>query len=252
MTSGAPDPSALERMERNAVLCACLGWLGSVLVLCAALPFFGPTFTGEVTAYVLAAVVAPALLVLGDPLGHLVAALQPSARRRAVRLFASRPTRVLSSPVAALVVWLAVPWVSWTTGLHEFVDRYPAVRLATLAVGGTAGFVFVSAVLGIGPLARRWPAVAVVLAVAATLPAHGLFGLVMLAADHPIAGHTVATSDTAATILDQQRAGVVAWVAGDVMAMVLLVVAVPRWVASAACEHGRARGRGRLSPSGRR
>lgn len=202
---------------------------GAAVLLVGLWPGWDGTFTGHVVAHLLIGMLAPLLLVLGDPLGVVLARSHPLVRRRLLRWLQHPIVRTVSRPAVAWLLAVLGPWVLWVSPLYGISESNPflhgLVHLHFLA----AGLLFATIVLGVGPLGRRVPPAAGLLLLVLTLPAHALLGLVVLSMTEPVLG---GGADPAAALADQRQGAVVMWLAGDLIATAMLAAAFPRWMRS--------------------
>jgi putative membrane protein len=205
-----------------------LAFAAGVIVLGAGIaPLWGDGFTGHVVAHLLLGMIAPLLLVLGDPLGLGLVRCDPSLRRRTLRVLGHPIVRAVSKPAAAWALAVLTPWVLWLSPLYDLTERNAPLHGLVHLHFVVAGVLFTSVVLGMGPLGRRVPPAAGLLLLALTLPIHALLGLVVLSMEDPLLG---VGADASAALADQRRGAVVMWLAGDLIATVMIAAAFPRWL----------------------
>lgn len=206
--------------------CAAFG--GGMAVLAAGLaPIWGASFSGHVGAHLLLGMLAPLLLVLGDPFGLVLSRVHPRLRRRLLGMLNHPVARALSRPAVAWILAIVTPWMLWLTPLYRVTVRVPVLHGLVHLHFIAAGFLFASVVLGAGPLGRRVPPTAGLLLLGLALPAHALLGLVLLSMNHPIA---TPTGSVGAALADQHRGAMIMWLAGDGIATIMIAATFPRWL----------------------
>ena len=202
---------------------------GSIVVLVGLAPVWGEGFTAHVVSHLLIGMLGPLVLVLGDPLGLVLARATPRVRRRLLRALHHPVAATLSRPVVAWVLAVLSPWLLWLTPLYRVAERndllHALVHLHFLA----AGLLFATVVLGVGPLGRKVPPAGGLLLLALTLPTHALLGLVVLSMDEATLGVAGGGVDA---LGDQRRGAVIMWLAGDLIATAMLGAAFPRWLSA--------------------
>lgn len=201
---------------------------GTALLAVGLAPVWGRGFTGHVAAHLLLGMLGPLLVVVADPLGAVLGALEPPLRRRALRWLRHPFVATVSRPTVAWVLAMLSPWLLWLTPAYRVTERigvlHGLVHLHFIA----SGILFASVVLGVGPLGRRVPPAGGMLALVITLPTHALLGLVVLSMREPTLGVASGGLDALA---DQRRGAVLMWLAGDLIATAMLAAAFPRWLA---------------------
>jgi putative membrane protein len=206
----------------------CVAFAAGMVVLAVGLaPVWGRSFSGHVGAHLLLGMLAPLLLVLGDPLGLALARVHPRLRRQLLGALNHPVARTLTLPAVAWVLAIVTPWLLWLTPLYRMTVRVPVLHGLVHLHFIAAGFLFASVVLGAGPLGRRVPPTAGLLLLGLALPAHALLGLVLLTMNHPVA---TPTGSLAAAMADQHRGAMIMWLAGDGIATIMIAASFPRWL----------------------
>lgn len=202
---------------------------GVAVLVVGVAPVWGKGFTGHVVAHLMLGMLGPLLIVIGDPLGVLLSGSQPSVRRRLLRWLHHPFVVTMSRPTVAWVLAVLAPWLLWLTPLYGVAERHELVHASVHLHFIASGVLFASVVLGVGPLGRRVHPAAGLLLLVVTLPTHALLGLVVLSMREPVLGVAATAADA---LVDQRRGAVVMWLAGDLIATVMLAAAFPRWVTS--------------------
>jgi cytochrome c oxidase assembly factor CtaG len=170
--------------------------------------------------------VVPFLLAMGRPVATLRAAAGESGRRRLDGALASRPARVLCSPVVTSVLMLATPWLLYLTPWYVASMVNPVVAAITRILLPFIGFGYFYARLQADPVPRRYsPLLSMVISLAETL-GDGLLGLVLwlgpLIAYDYYAGLGRTWGPSMRT--DQSVGAGVLWILGDVLGLPFLMM----------------------------
>jgi len=162
-------------------------------------------------AHLLIGMIAPVLLVLSAPATLALRTLAVTPARRLSRLLRSAPVRVVTSPVAALVLSAGGLWLLYLTPLFGLMRSDPLVHVLVQVHLLISGFVFTAAVIGTDPRPHgpRWMLRAVVLAL--SMASHAILAKHLYA--DPPAGVAVAEGRAAAELM--YYAG--AWVEASVV-----------------------------------
>jgi cytochrome c oxidase assembly factor CtaG len=164
-------------------------------------------------------IVAPALLLVGQPLLPLLRGLPDSLRRSLVApLLRRRSVRAaahaLVHPLAALVLSSVIFWSWHFPGLYQLALRLPAVHLVEHASFLAGGLLFWFPVVQPWPSRPRWPRGAMVPYLLAADVQNTVLAAVLTFSDRVVYPfyefHSPATE--AAALNDQVLAGVIMWV----------------------------------------
>jgi putative membrane protein len=194
----------------------------------------GSLFAAHMLQHLVLMMVAAPLLVIGDPVLVMGAALPASGRRRLRRLATRRPARrVVAVGRHPVVVWALSAVVLWAWHLPSLYDAavrndaLHAVEHATLL--GSAALLW-AAVLGRRPL----PAPAAVGLLFATMLQSSALGAVLTFAGSPLyAVHEATTAAWGQTPLeDQQLAGALMWIPPGIVYLVVMAGLLVRWLES--------------------
>lgn len=173
----------------------------------------GGTFTAHMSAHLVLAMLVPLLLVLGAPVTMLLRAVPVSMGRRITAALRAAPVRVLTHPVAALLIntvpLFAVYWDGRSAVILHHALLGPLVHVHFVA----AGFLFTSSVVGIDPNPHRAPVWIRVAVLVASIAAHGV-----------LAKQLYATPQQGVPGADAELAAQVMYYGGDVVHLLLLVV----------------------------
>jgi putative copper resistance protein D len=221
-------------------------------------------FSAHVAEHMLISIVVPVLLVLGGPVTLARRALpeEGDARDRLEALLDAPALRLLAHPAVAAVLVVGSPFLLYLTPVFSLLQPLgwlmPAISLWFLVVG----YLFFWVLVGVDPApGARLPHVARLAVLVASMPFHALFGVILLAADRPVAqipstlaadggGGQVFVTDfyshlrlpwAVDLLADQHVAALLAWGMGDVPLLAVVVVLLVQWHRAGAAEDSAAR-----------
>jgi len=227
-------------------------WYRTVLWLCGLALLFYVTnggvnvyekylFSAHMLGHMLLGMMIPVLLA---PAAPITLALRAIAKRTDgsrgprewIMLFVhSLPSRILSNPIVAAVLFTGSLWVFYYTPLFRWS--------ATDHIGHTwmvvhfliTGYLFVQSLIGVDPVPYRAPYPLRLLTLLATMAFHAFFGLslmtgtgLLLADWYGAMGRTWGAS----AIADQQAGGGIAWSVGEIPTVILAIVVAVMWARS--------------------
>lgn len=175
--------------------------------------------------------VAPLFLALGAPVTLALRTLGPKLRKSLLWLLNSLWVKIVTFPLVAGLIFVLNPWILYYTDLYELTLTNPLVHNVNHVHFLVVGCIWVWALVGIDPMPRMGFPIRM-LAVFVTLPFHAFLGLTMMNQPTPIAHHYY--EDLGRTwgptlLEDQQLAGGLLWVSGDVIGLMLFVVLMIQW-----------------------
>lgn len=221
-------------------------------------------FSAHIAEHMLVGIVTPVLLVLGGPVSLARRALpdECDARDRLEASLAAPALRALAHPAVAAVLVVGSPFLLYATPAFSLLQPLgwlmPAISLWFLGVG----YLFFWVLVGVDPSpGSRLPHVARLAVLVASMPFHALLGVILLAADEPVAqipatlaadggGGQVFVTDfyshlrlswAVDLLADQRVAALLAWGMGDAPLLVVVVVLLVQWQRAGAAEDAAAR-----------
>jgi putative copper resistance protein D len=221
-------------------------------------------FSAHVAEHMLISIVVPVLLVLGGPVTLARRALpeEGDARDRLEALLDAPALRLLAHPAVAALLVVGSPFLLYLTPVFSLLQPLgwlmPAISLWFLG----AGYLFFWVLVGVDPApGARLPHVARLAVLVASMPFHALFGVILLAADRPVAqipatlaadggGGQVFVTDLYShlrlpwavdLLADQHVAALLAWGMGDVPLLAVVVVLLVQWQRAGTAEDAAAR-----------
>jgi putative copper resistance protein D len=190
-------------------------------------------FADHMVQHILLMFVAAPLIALGAPITLLLRAVRPEVRTGVVLpVLHSRIVRLVSFPV---VTWLLFTVVMWGTHFSPWFDaalENPLIhQLEHVAFLGAA-LLFWWPVVGLDPSPWRMPYPVRVLYTFLQMPQNTFLSLAIFSASEPLYRHYATLQRTwgPTPLADQQAAGAIMWVVGDLVFVTALVLIVAAWM----------------------
>lgn len=217
-----------------------LGWVSVVLTTSSGVgPYSSASFAVHMALHMSLNMLGPLLLVLGGPVTLFLRAT--TAHRRdefagphewLVAVTHSKLLRATYNPLYVLVVFVGSYYVIYLTPLFDWAMRYhwahQAMTLHYLAIG----YVFYALIIGVDAPPRPLPYIGKLGLVLAAMPFHAFFGVVVMTSDTLLAGTYFRYLDVpwiGSLAHDQYVAGGVAWAAGELPLVVVVIALVTQW-----------------------
>ena len=199
-------------------------------------------FSVHMVQHLLLTLVAAPLLALGAPITLLLRAATPRARQRVILpILHSRVVRVLGFPVVA---WLLFAGVMWATHFSPLFDLALENRLVhdlehVLYLG--SALLFWWPAVGLDPAPWRLPHPVRALYVFLQMPQNTFLAVVILNAAVPLYPHyvTLARSWGPTPLVDQQMAGGIMWLGGDLLFIAAIAGVIYGWMRREEAENAR-------------
>ena len=221
-----------------------VAWLLGCLVLLFATSsgvgrYMPAMFSMHMAAHMLLSMLAPILLVLGAPVTLALRALPaagrsdpPGPREWLLAALHSRVSRVLTNPFVATILFVAGFYGLYFGGIFDAaVDSHPA-HLAMNLHFLLTGYLFYWVVIGIDPTPRPIPPLGKVGMVFASLPFHAFFGIVLMSTN-TVLGEPFYKSLQLYwhndLLGDQRLGGGIAWSAGEVPLVIVMIALLIQW-----------------------
>jgi cytochrome c oxidase assembly factor CtaG len=196
-------------------------------------------FSVHMISHMLLSMLAPILLALGGAVTLALRALPAAGRdnppgpREWLLAFVQSPVaRFLTHPVVALVLFVGSFYVLYFSGLFDYALDLHWAHLAMNAHFLLTGYVFYWPVIGIDPTPRRLPPVGRLAMVFASMPFHAFFGVVLMSMQQIIGDRfyrSLALPWVTDPLTDQRLGGGIAWAAGEVPLLVVVVALLVQW-----------------------
>jgi putative membrane protein len=214
--------------------CWLLGLGAIVLALQSPIERYDTTlFSLHMVQHILLVLVAAPLLALGAPITLLMRAVRPETRRRVILpILHSWPVRAVTFP---LVTWLLFAFAMWGTHFSPVFDRSleePTVHQLEHLVYLVTACLFWWPVVGLDPSPWRMSEPIRILYAFLQMPQNSFLGLAIISATAPLYHHyATLTRDWGPSVMDdQQMAGALMWVVGDLVFLAAILGIVVGWM----------------------
>ncbi len=214
---------------------AFLAGLGAIAVaLLSGIEAYDTTlFSVHMVQHILLTLVAAPLIVLGAPITTLLRAATPNVRRLVLLpILHSRLLRVVSFPVVAWVVFAAVMWGSHFSPVFDAALEDQLIHDLEHGLYLCAGLLFWWPAVGLDPSPWRMPHPVRAMYVFLQMPQNTFLAVVILNTSAPLYAH-YATLDRAwgpSPLEDQQIAGSLMWLGGDILFLAGLAAILYGWM----------------------
>ncbi|MBP2335649.1 putative copper resistance protein D [Saccharothrix coeruleofusca] len=192
------------------------------------------TFSLHMVSHMALNMLAPALLVLGGPVTLALRALPPAPRAWLVALVHCRAARVVAHPAVAAVVFVASFYVLYFSGLFGEAMRYHWAHQVMNLHFLVSGYVFYWLVVGVDRPPRPLPHLARLGLLFAVMPFHAFFGVILMSGQTVIAEtyyRSLSLTWVPDLLTDQRLGGGIAWAAGELPMLVVVIALLRQWAA---------------------
>jgi putative copper resistance protein D len=195
-------------------------------------------FSVHMVAHMLLSMLVPVLLVLGAPITLALRALPtagkgpPGPREWLLAALHSRVSRFLTHPVVALVVFVAGFYGLYFGGIFDTAVTDHAAHVAMNIHFLISGYLFYWVVIGVDPTPRPIPHLGKVAMVFASLPLHAFFGVVLMGMNRVLAEpfyRSLQLPWHTDLLGDQKLGGGIAWAAGEVPLVIVMLALLIQW-----------------------
>ena len=193
-------------------------------------------FSQHMLAHMALGMMVPVLLVPAAPITlalraiHKRADASRGAREWLLLIVHSRYFGVLSNPIVAAVIFVGSLWVFYYSGVFGWatVDHVGHEWMIIHFLG--AGYLFVSALIGVDPAPYRAPYPMRLIVLLATMAFHAFFGLALLSGTGLLLADWYGTMGWGTSaIADQQTGGGIAWSVGEIPTVILAIAVAIMW-----------------------
>jgi len=212
-------------------------WVGGLAAVVVALAspvetYSGALLTVHMVQHLLLQFVAAPLLLLAAPVTVLLRAVGPNLRRGLLVVLHSRPVRVLTFPLLAWFVFAAVNWGWHLSSGYDLALEVEWVHYAQHLTLFGAALLFWYPVVGADPGPWRLPHPLRLFYLFLAMPQNSFLGVAILNAANVLYPHyaTTARDWGPSPLVDQQAAGTLMWVWGDVTFLLAMVAVIAAWV----------------------
>jgi putative copper resistance protein D len=196
-------------------------------------------FSMHMAAHMMLSMLAPVLLVLGAPVTLALRALPaagrnepPGPREWLLAALHSRVSKFLTNPIVATVLFVAGFYGLYFGGIFDVAASSHAAHLAMNLHFLLTGYLFYWVVIGVDPTPRPIPPLAKLGVVFASLPLHAFFGVLLMGTDVVLAGSFYGSLKLywhTDLIGDQRLGGGIAWAAGEIPLVLVLIALLGQW-----------------------
>lgn len=196
-------------------------------------------FSMHMIAHMLLSMLVPILLVLGAPVTLALRTLPaagrkdpPGPREWLLAALHSRVSQVLTNPFVATALFIVGFYGLYFGGIFDAVVGSHAAHLAMNLHFLLSGYLFYWVVIGIDPTPRPIPHLAKLAMVFASLPLHAFFGVVLMGSQSVIGEsfyRSLQLSWHTDLLGDQRLGGGIAWAAGEIPLVVVLIALFVQW-----------------------
>lgn len=190
-------------------------------------------FSVHMVQHLLLMLAAAPLIALSAPVTLLLRASSPGLRqRRLIPLLHSTPVAALGHPVVAWLTFTLVLWLSHFSPLFDLALENPGVHQVEHAVYLVAALLFWWPLVAADPAQRRLPHAVRAGYALLQLPVNSFLGMAILFAQTPLYHHyaTLGTPYGISPLADQELAGGIMWLAGDVVFIAAVLAVVAAWM----------------------
>jgi len=196
-------------------------------------------FSIHMETHMMLSMVAPVFLVLGGPVTLALRALPvagrdgpPGPREWLLAAVRSPISRFLTHPLVALGLFVGSFYILYFSGLFDLALQKHWAHLLMNAHFIFVGYLFYWVVIGIDPTPRRLPHLARLGMVFASLPFHAFFGVILMSMQTIIGERFYQGLDLSWNrdlLAEQQLGGGIAWAAGELPLVIVLLALLVQW-----------------------
>jgi putative copper resistance protein D len=220
-----------------------LGCLALLLVTSSGLGRYMPAmFSMHMADHMLLSMLVPILLVLGGPVSLALRALPtagrddpPGMREWLLTALHSRLSRFLTNPIVATVLFIAGFYGLYLGGVFDAAVGSHMGHVAMNVHFLVSGYLFYWVVIGVDPTPRPIPPLAKVAVVFASLPLHAFFGVFLMSMQNVLGQsfyRSLHLSWHTDLLGDQRLGGGIAWAAGEIPLVVVMIALLVQWTRS--------------------
>jgi cytochrome c oxidase assembly factor CtaG/putative copper export protein len=217
-----------------------LGCLVLLFVTSSGLGRYMPAmFSMHMADHMLLSMLVPILLALGGPVSLALRALPtagrndpPGMREWLLAALHSRLSRFLTHPVVAMVLFIAGFYGLYLGGLFDAAVGSHMGHVAMNVHFLLTGYLFYWVVIGVDPTPRPIPPLAKLAVVFASLPLHAFFGIVLMSTQKVLGEsfyRSLHLSWHTDLLGDQRLGGGIAWAAGEIPLIVVMLALLVQW-----------------------
>jgi putative copper resistance protein D len=191
-------------------------------------------FSIHMVQHLLLTLVAAPLIALGAPITLLLRAATPDVRHRLILpVLHSRIVRVVSFPVVAWLLFAGVMWGTHFSPLFDASLENPLIHDLEHALYLGAGLLFWWPAVGLDPSPWRMPHPVRAMYVFLQMPQNTFLAVTILNSSVVLYHHyaTLVRTWGPSVLDDQQIAGGIMWITGDILFLIALAAILAGWMA---------------------
>lgn len=228
------------------LICWVAGWALFVYATCGAPGVYGRImFSWHMIMHMMVAMIVPLLLVPAAPITLALRALPArpdktlGPRELILGMVHSRYLRVIANPIVAAVIFffsLATFYFTPLFGLSLSTHTGHVLMTVHFLL---SGYIFVWVLVGTDPGPKRWPPLMLLMVLFATISFHAFLGVVITGSTNLLAADfftRLGLGWLPDPLVDQQRAGAIAWGIGEAPTLALAMMVAYQWVRADARE----------------
>jgi putative copper resistance protein D len=188
--------------------------------------------------HMLLSMIAPVFFALGAPVTLALRTFAKPLHRALMWLLHSTYMKVLAFPIVSGAIAVANPWALYFTSFYDLTLRNIWWHDFNHFHFVVVGCVWTFALIGIDPMPRVGYPMRM-LAIFMTMPFHAFLGLTIMGQQTLIAGDWYLAQGRAwgmSPAADQQLAGGMLWVAGEIVSILLFIALMVQWARASARE----------------
>jgi cytochrome c oxidase assembly factor CtaG/putative copper export protein len=199
-------------------------------------------FSMHMAAHMTLSMLVPILLVLGGPVGLALRALPaagrgepPGMREWILAALHSRISAILTNPVVATALFVAGFYGLYLGGLFDVAVGSHIGHVVMNVHFLLSGYLFYWVVIGVDPTPRPIPPLAKVAVVFASLPLHAFFAIILMSMEKVLGEsfyRSLHLSWHTDLMGDQRLGGGMAWAAGEIPLVVVMIALLVQWTRS--------------------
>jgi cytochrome c oxidase assembly factor CtaG/putative copper export protein len=196
-------------------------------------------FSMHMAAHMMLSMLVPILLALGGPVGLALRALPaagrgdpPGMREWLLAALHSRISRFLTNPVVATALFVAGFYGLYLGGLFDAAVGSHIGHVLMNVHFLASGYLFYWVVIGVDPTPRPIPPLAKVAVVFASLPLHAFFAIILMSMQKVLGEsfyRSLHLSWHTDLMGDQRLGGGMAWAAGEIPLVVVMIALLVQW-----------------------
>ncbi|MFE2750578.1 cytochrome c oxidase assembly protein [Actinosynnema sp. NPDC059335] len=194
---------------------------------------FAPgTFSLHMVSHMALNMLGPVLLVLGGPITLALRTLPSAPRAWLVALVHCRATRIVAHPAVAAVVFVGSFYLLYFSDLFGEAMRFHWAHQVMNLHFLVSGYVFYWLVIGVDRPPRPLPHLARLGLLFAVMPFHAFFGVILMNTRGVIAEtyyRHLALPWVPDLLTDQRLGGGIAWAAGELPMLVVVIALLRQW-----------------------